>query len=201
MNSKNPTAILLAAGSSSRLGRPKQLLPWRGTTLLGYTLQQINLSNIENIILVLGANAETIENSLDLAKLRIVYNPAWETGKASSIQCGLNAIQEECSQMMFFLCDQPFLTSELINTVIQTANTTDAEIIAPTVGEVIINPVLFKKKTFSAFNSLKGDQGGKCLFDQFPMQLVNWRDDRILVDVDTCDDLKNLDHSSNSPLS
>ena len=201
MNSSNPTAILLAAGSSSRLGSPKQLLPWRGTTLLGYTLQQINQSYIENIILVLGANAEKIENTLDLARLRIVYNPAWETGKASSIQCGLSPIQEECSQVMFFLCDQPFLTSELINTVVHTAQTTNAEIIAPTVGEVIINPVLFKKKTFPAFHALKGDQGGKCLFDQFPMQLVDWLDDRILLDVDTCDDLKNLDQSSNSPLS
>lgn len=192
MNCKNISAVVLAAGQSSRLGKIKQLLPWRETTLLEYTLDCIRESGIEDIVLVLGAQAEIIKNTINNSGLRIVVNGSWQTGKASSIRAGLNVISPGSEGVMIFLCDQPYLTSDLIKTIIQTGNDAKENITAPAVGEQIINPVLFKKEVFSEFYLLQGEEGGKNLFKKHVVQSVPWEDERILLDIDTPDDLQKL---------
>ena len=192
MNCKNISAVVLAAGQSARLGKLKQLLLWRGKTLLQYTIDCIQASGIEDIVLVLGAKADTIKNIINYRGLRIVVNAGWQTGKASSIRAGMNAILPNAEGVMIFLCDQPYLTSDLVSAVLQTANQTSADITAPVVGEQIINPVLFKKEIFSDFYLLQGEEGGKKLFKNHSIQRVPWKDERILIDIDTPDDLKNL---------
>ncbi len=192
MSCKDISAIILAAGKSARLGKPKQLLPWQGTTLLGYTLSCIQKSGIEDIVLVLGAYAEEIKKTININDLRIVVNTSWQTGKASSIRAGLNAISKDAKGMMIFLCDQPYLTSELIKAILQVEMDLNTPIIAPVIGEQIINPVLFKKEVFSDFYLLQGEEGGKNLFKEHTIQRVPWKDTRILLDIDTPDDLDKL---------
>jgi len=184
---------VLAAGESSRLGTPKQLVPWQGTSLLEYTLQQIRDAGLDEIVLVLGAFAELIQKSLKKEQLRIVINDLWPSGKASSIQAGLSAISEEQQAVVIFLCDQPYLTAELIEKVIDEAEKHEqAFIVAPKIAQQICNPVLFRSTTFKAFDHLQGEEGGKQLFAQFSMHTFNWGDERIAWDVDTVQDLQKL---------
>ncbi|NMC47748.1 MAG: nucleotidyltransferase family protein [Chloroflexi bacterium] len=190
---KHLSAIVLAAGGSSRLGRPKQLIPWRGTTLLNYTIAEIEKSGITDILLVLGASAETVQNSINNRKLRIVINSNWKSGKASSIKAGMDELDAEIEGAMIFLCDQPYISAALIRCLLKAGHGSQASIIAPGVHGKPSNPVLFKNDTFQAFSSLKGEEGGKKLFDQFAMELIPWHDERILMDVDTLEDLQRLD--------
>jgi len=187
------SAILLAAGGSNRLGKPKQLIPWRGTTLLNYTISEIEKSGITDIILVLGASAETITESLINSQLRIVINTNWRSGKASSINAGMKALDAETECVMIFLCDQPYIYAKLINRLLKAGQGSQAAIIAPGVDGKPGNPVLFKKSTFEAFSKLHGEEGGKKLFNKFKMELIPWRDERILLDMDTLEDLQHLD--------
>ena len=192
MNCKEISAIVLAAGESSRLGKPKQLIPWQGKTLLGYTIQKIRKSGIEDIVLVLGAYSQVITNTINIIGLRIVNNPLWKTGKASSIKAGLSCISTESKGVIIFLSDQPFLSTRLITELINASSNPEAEIIAPQIGNRLANPVLFKKEVFHAFETLMGEEGGKNLFDKFNMYRIPWKDARILKDIDTMDDLSNL---------
>jgi len=193
VNYKNISAVILAAGESSRLGTPKQLIPWRGMTLLTYTIQQIEDAGINDIVVVLGAFAEKIKKTINNEQLRIVINNQWASGKASTIRTGINAVPKDKQAAVIFLCDQPYLSSDLIRTVIENGESAlEADIIAPRVKSQICNPVLFKRTTFNAFNALQGEEGGKQLFSRFKMQTFLWQDERILLDVDTVDDLKNM---------
>lgn len=192
MNCKQIAAIILAAGGSIRLGTPKQLIPWQGMTLLNFTIATIKESGIEEVVIVLGASADVIRTSLKDTQLRIVVNAGWQTGKASSIRAGLNATPGTAKGVLIFLCDQPYLSAELIHKIIQAGEESEAKIIAPAVGEQLSNPVLFKKEILSAFYTLQGEEGGKNLFTRYPMQKVPWKDKRILLDIDTQDDLGKL---------
>ena len=189
---KRFSAIVLAAGGSSRLGKPKQLIPWRGTTLLSYTIAEIEKSGMRDIILVLGASSEAIQNSIDNKGLRIVINPNWKSGKASSINTGINVLDAETEWAMIFLCDQPYISADLVKCLLKAGQGSQASIIAPDVNGEPSNPVLFKNNTFKAFSELKGEEGGKKLFEQFKMELIPWQDERILMDVDTLEDLQHL---------
>jgi len=194
VNYKQISAILLAAGKSERLGTPKQLIPWQGTTLLEFTFTTIQRSGFEDIIVVLGAYAELVKQKINTHNMRIVYNAAWESGKASSIRAGLNAISTNAEGVMIFLCDQPFLSRELIRKIQEAAGESTAEIIAPKVAERWSNPVFFKKKAFPSFYILKGEEGGKDLFSRYTMKAVLWSDLRILYDIDTVQDIEKLEN-------
>src|SRR5437870_1805795 len=89
---KNIGIILLAAGNSSRLGRPKQLLLNYGQTFLQYSLQIARASNVHSIIVVLGAHADTIKKEIGHTDAHVVVNAEWQEGMASSIRCGINAL-------------------------------------------------------------------------------------------------------------
>jgi molybdenum cofactor cytidylyltransferase len=193
VNCKAISAIVLAAGESSRLGTPKQLVPWQGTTLLEYTLQQIRTAGLDEMVLVLGAFAEPIQRTINKDQLRIVTNDLWPSGKASSIQAGLNAVSKEQQAVIIFLCDQPYLTAELIERLVEEAASHEqAHIVAPRIAEQICNPVFFRSTTFKAFTHLQGEEGGKQLFSQFSMHTFPWGDERIAWDVDTVQDLQKL---------
>ena len=192
MNCSKISAVILAAGQSERLGSPKQLIQWQGTTLLDYTIGCIRESGIVDIVLVLGAHVEKIKKAVKLSDLRIVVNASWQTGKAGSIRAGVNAISPDAEGIMIFLCDQPYLTSDLIKAILKVGKDSKENIIAPVVGEQIINPVLFKKEVFSDFYLLQGEEGGKNLFKNHSIRRVPWKDTRILLDIDTPDDLEKL---------
>src|ERR1700761_7713003 len=110
-------AIILAAGESSRLGKPKQNLVFEGQTLLERTISSTQQSRCNLVIVVLGANADKINPVADII---ILYNQEWQEGMASSIRIAIKELNQNnlINNVVFLLCDQPFVSAELLNSMI-----------------------------------------------------------------------------------
>jgi molybdenum cofactor cytidylyltransferase len=154
----------LAAGASSRLGKPKQLLHYKGKTLLLHVVYEAKISKADNILVVLGANHDLVENEIPAdKKIQSIVNDHWEEGMASSIRAGIGYLQQvikpDCA--ILAVCDQPFIDSSLFNSLIETYIKTKKQIVACQYKDTLGTPVLFDKQFFDQLTALKGDQGAK----------------------------------------
>jgi molybdenum cofactor cytidylyltransferase len=158
--------ILLAAGGSSRLGQPKQLLPYKGQTLLQNTLSVALTSNAQSAMVVLGANANILQKEITDSKIHVIVNNDWQEGMASSIRAGVKAITEICPSIegvILLVCDQPFVNSALLNNLITAHQKTGKEIVACTYGNTFGPPVFFHHSLFAELLQLKGDRGARSI--------------------------------------
>lgn len=163
-------AIILAAGASRRMGQPKQLLPYKGQILLSHVTQCAIDSSCSPVIVILGANAEQIEPEIAQLPIKIVKNTAWQEGISSSICCGIAYVQEQFSNIdgvVFLTCDQPFISAEIIEQLIDTHNSTNKPIIASQYNNILGIPALFSSSFFSKLMGLKGDRGAKKIINQY----------------------------------
>ena len=112
------SAILMAAGESTRMGRPKPLLPWRGVTLLEYQVSSLVEGGADEVIVVLGHDAENLTPYLKGASVRYVVNPDYRQGKTTSIKAGLGAVNLEAEAVLLLAVDQP-RTAQIISAVVQ----------------------------------------------------------------------------------
>jgi len=186
------TGVLLAAGGSERMGRPKQLLSWKGTSLVRYIVTKILNSGVDHIIVVVGAFEDKVRQELSDLPVEIVFNPDWESGQSTSVQAGLSAIQNNSGSVIFFLVDQPYLSETLIRSMIERHVESLAPIVAPLVSGQRGNPVLFDRVTFGDFQSLQGDAGGRQLFSRYQVSWLEWHDEKVLLDIDTDEDYRRL---------
>jgi molybdenum cofactor cytidylyltransferase len=187
--------ILLAAGTASRMGRAKQLLPYKGKTFLAHSLDAALQSQAEPVILVTGANAPEIENEVRESRVNVVENATWEEGIASSIRCGLNALLEieaDVENAIFMVCDQPFVTEALLNQLIFAAIDTEKEIIACAYSGTLGTPALFGKAFFPLLSQLEGDEGAKKIMKQYPDAVGTVDFPEGSIDVDTKEDYEKL---------
>jgi len=183
-------AIVLAAGGGTRMpGRVKQLLPWRGKTLIENAIDIVAPSRATETLVVLGAHAEEIRETLSVhgAPARVVFNREWETGHASSIRAGLNALAREIDAAIFMNADQPRLTTDVIDRLIQRYYETGAPIIAPLFAGKRGSPVLFDRVHFDELMALPGEQGGRELMTRYREQIefIEFADAQMAVDIDT----------------
>jgi molybdenum cofactor cytidylyltransferase len=184
--------IVLAAGASTRMnGRVKQLLPWRGATLIENAIDLARQSRADETLVVLGAHAETIHPIVEQTGTRVVVNAEWATGHASSIRAGLSALAPEIAAAIFVNADQPFLTRAVIDALIQRYRETDAPIIASVFAGRRGSPVLFARAHFTELENLRGEQGGRELLTKYPVVCVEFDDARLGIDIDTWNDYEN----------
>lgn len=163
-NSKEVGIVLLAAGSSSRLGQPKQLLPYKNKTLLLYSLEEALASNAQPVVVVLGAKADVLQNEISKHQVHIVINEQWQEGMASSIRRGINELNEfnpAIEGVILTVCDQPFMTTSLLNTLITAHQKTGKGIVACTYDNTFGPPVFFHHSLFAELLGLKGDLGAR----------------------------------------
>lgn len=186
--------IILAAGSSSRMGQPKQLLPFGTTTLLGQVIQNARQSNLHEIIVVLGHEAALIRQGLDFSGTRTILNPDYLKGQSTSLQAGVKAIPDHCQGAMFLLGDQPLVGPDIINHLISSFTASPGHIIIPCFKGQRGNPVILPRSLFDRIQSLSGDQGARVLFDEFKPLIVRVavQDPAIVMDVDTPLDYERL---------
>jgi Uncharacterized MobA-related protein len=152
--------IILAAGASMRLGKPKQILPWRGTTLLQHAVQVAG-ALVTRPIVVLGAYREVPQGA------QVVFNEAWQEGIASSIRLGLQtAMQQHARQVIFMVCDQPFISVHLLEELLLAQQKTGKPIIACAYAGTIGIPALFDNSLFPQLLDLKGNMGAKKIIQQ-----------------------------------
>ena len=182
--------ILLAAGESSRLGTPKQLLEYRGKNLLQHTIDLTQLLSIDRIV-VLGAFKEEILARVNVYKANVVENVAWSEGLASSIRCGLSEALKtnpETEANILLLSDQPFLTNEILKEIIEKYYDSGQSIIHCSYGDASGPPTLFHKSLFPYLMELKGGQGAKKVVDMFPDQVGYVDFPKGKFDIDTTAD-------------
>ena len=194
----NVGIIILAAGSSSRFGHPKQLLQFEEKTLLRRTIESAQKSDCFPLVVVLGAYFEQIENEIIDFDCAIVFNADWQTGMSSSIKIGVEKMLElapDISAVVIALCDQPFVKSEHFNKLVEKFLETKKPIIASFYNETFGVPALFAKEMFSELSKLEGDKGAK-EFIRKNLDLV----EKIYlpeaeIDIDTKEDFEKLKNS------
>lgn len=190
--------LVLAAGASTRMGTPKQLLPIARTTLLDRVLSEALASDLGAVVLVLGHRAADIRKGLqtDLrhAKLKVVDNDAYHRGMSSSIVAGLAAVEKDWDGVMIILGDMPCVSAQLINLLIRQSEECRRPLAAISSGGRRSHPVVIGRPFFPALHRLRGDEGARALFVAHPDQVCLVEphagfDDR---DIDTPDDYQAL---------
>ncbi len=184
--------IVLAAGGSTRLGQPKQLLPWQGEPIVRHVAKTGLAAGLQPVIVVTGAAASAVEEALVDLPIQIVRNPDWEAGQSTSVKVGLQRVPAESGAVVFLLADQPRVSKELLSSLVELHATTFAPLVAPEVQGQRGNPVLFDRQTFPALFALEGDVGGRPLFSRFKAARLPWHDSSILLDIDSPEDYQQL---------
>jgi molybdenum cofactor cytidylyltransferase len=185
--------IILAAGSSSRLGEPKQNLVYKGKTLLQNAIDTAISSLCKPVIIVLGANADVTKATIENLPVNILKNEFWQEGMASSIRLGiteLKKIEPKASSVILMLCDQPFVDTSLINKLVQSQS--EKGIVASAYNDTIGVPVLFDELYFEELLQLKGQEGAKTLLLKYPDDIVMIGFHLGSVDIDTIEDYEKL---------
>ena len=187
--------VVLAAGASVRLGKPKQLLEYEGKNLLQHVLDAAVNSDAKPVIAVLGANADLVSKEIDKSKVHVVKNSEWEEGMASSLRIGLKALQKispSVEGVIFMVCDQPHVSAALINDLINTHVGSCKPIVTCNYGEATGPPALFHKSLFAELMKLKGDVGARKVIQQHSDKVATVLFTKGEIDIDTKEDYEAL---------
>ncbi len=183
--------VILAAGNSSRLGRPKQLLPYRDRTLLTHITTAALAASLTPVVVITGAFRKEIEDSLQGQAIEIVFNPDWEKGMASGIVAGLSklvSLHPATDAVIVAVCDQPYISAELFRVLVDSHTRTGKGLIACAYSGTIGTPVLFGRQYFSSLSALSGDEGAKKLLKRYPEDIVTIPFPQGDIDIDTQSD-------------
>ncbi|MDQ6479177.1 nucleotidyltransferase family protein [Dyadobacter sp. LHD-138] len=192
----NPTIaiVILAAGKSSRLGQPKQLLPFKGKSLLIHVVQ-IAKQVSENVFVIIGSDKKKMEAEIKNEAVDTVFNEAWEEGMASSIRCGLLRATEKIQDLgsvIFMVCDQPFVTTGLLQNLVQEKERSGKAIVASAYAEIAGTPVLFDKSVWPELMELQGDIGARKIIVKNKERVATIDFPLGKVDMDTAEDYRKL---------
>lgn len=199
MKSENPKigVIVLAAGSSSRMnGEPKQLLVFRGKTLLRRAVETAVQTNFSAVAVVLGADSERLIKEIDDLPVEIAINENWRTGMSSSIKTGLSALSKKSlDAVIITLCDQPLISAEILQKLGGVFAQKRFLVVAAKYAATIGVPALFASEIFDELMNLQNDAGAKKIINKYK----KYKEKTVLVsasaaeiDVDTFDDYEKL---------
>ncbi|MDG7021505.1 MAG: nucleotidyltransferase family protein [Nitrososphaerota archaeon] len=188
---RDPTAVVLAAGASSRFGGTKQIAELGGSRMVERVVQAVPSSRVSETIVVLGHEAAAVERALRPWRgVRVVVNAAYRAGMATSIRAGVIEVSRESRGVLLLLADQPFVTRRLLVRVLDEFDAKGG-IVATSRGDVVGPPVAFSRRHFGALEALEGDRGARSVVREHmdEVSLVRVRG-RALTDVDTRADLE-----------
>ncbi|MBT1702067.1 nucleotidyltransferase family protein [Chryseosolibacter indicus] len=183
--------IILAAGSSSRMGQSKQLLPINGEPLLIKTIKEVLSSNVDETLVVLGARQAEHQSLIKDLPIKYTINPNWQRGIGTSIKYGLQSINElrkDLDAVIISVCDQPFLTKDHINKLINAYSRLSKPVVASSYLKTTGTPALFDKQLYNNLTLLGDDEGAKrviesCTDDSTTIPFENGE-----FDLDTIED-------------
>lgn len=185
--------VVLAAGASTRLGvgsTPKQLLVYGGLTLVRRAAETALASVCRPVVVVLGANAVSVGAELALPVI-VTRNREWETGMASSLRAGLEAVlaaDADVDGVVVMLCDQPFVNAELIDTLIERRRETRKTIVAAQYSDARGVPALFACELFAEIGRLSGQEGARQIIRNHPDDTAIVPFAEAAIDIDTQQD-------------
>ncbi len=191
-------AIVLAAGEGRRFGAAKQLARWQGKPLLAHVVDTALASLATPVIVVLGAFANECRAALAGKPVHLIENSNWADGQSTSMQAGLATLPKDTSAAIFLLADQPLISTEIVDAVVQHYWQTLAPVVWPEFEGRRGNPVLFDRRLFIEMQQIRGDVGAR------PVLLAHLSEaaalpvatPTILRDVDTPGDLERLESSA-----
>ncbi len=190
----NCAILVLAAGGSSRMGRAKQSLVYKGNSLLGTVLQMALNCNLSQVFCVYGAYQENVLPILKtFDQVKPIENPLWEAGIGSSISIGVSSILKanpKCDYILIALADQPLITSAHLINLTQKAHLNKC-IAATNYGNNVGVPAVFPSKYFSSLMNIDPNQGAKTIIESNPHTLIKLANEK-LVDIDTPKDFEKL---------
>lgn len=183
-------AIVLAAGESRRMGRPKPLLPWDGRTLIEHLVSELSASQVANTYVVTGHHAEAVVEVLADTTAQCVLNSDYRVGMLSSVRAGIRAVGDDTDAVLICLGDQPHLPPALVDGLIEATREQSAMIAVPTTKGRRGHPLLFSLRYRDEI--LKGyeETGLRGLLDAHAAEIHHWDTDDagILIDLDTPED-------------
>jgi molybdenum cofactor cytidylyltransferase len=181
------TGLVLGAGGSRRLGRPKQLLPYGDGTLLDHTVATARRCGFDQIVVPLGGAADDVRTTVDLSGVEVVVNYAFGSGCSSSIAAALGAIDPRCDVLVLMLGDQPGVTPETVDALL--AGRGDAPLAVCRYDDGRGHPLAFARSVFPQLADLHGDKGVWRLLDERADEVVDVRvPGPVPLDVDTLED-------------
>ena len=191
----NTGVIILAAGSSSRLGQPKQLLDFNGKNFIQNTIQEAIAFAGKATVVVTGANSDAVDKFLFTAEVMVCHNPHWELGMGVSIKTGLKHLLDtypEMERCVFTVCDQPYVTAEIFRSLDNQQISTGKGIVASAYSGIYGVPVMFTKPYFEKLLLLKGQEGARKLLSKFIDDVASVPFDKGAIDIDTLEDYDKL---------
>lgn len=187
LNRQRPVAgIILAAGTASRMGTMKVLLPWHGQPLIRHIAQVALAARLEQLVVVTGSEASAVAQALQGVPVEIVHNDQYLDGLSGSLRVGIDMLGSQIAAVLVMLADQPLLTAEVIDRVIDRYEQDAACIVAPYADGQRGNPVLFDRRFFTELQAITGDQGARSVLQTYRDAIVGIEVAReVLEDVDT----------------
>lgn len=185
-------AVILAAGGSNRFGGLKQLLEYNGMSLLRRSVETARAAFSERVHVVLGPKELKMQRELNELEITMLSNPNWESGLASSIKVGLKAVPDECSAVLFMLCDQPLITVQHLGELIALWQGNQDKIIASHDEEIETEPAIIPRNYFPEILKLYGDQGIKQVLNVQTEHTLHVSIPEAAIDIDTQEDYMRL---------
>jgi molybdenum cofactor cytidylyltransferase len=201
-------AVILAAGGSSRLGQPKQLLTFRGETLVYRAIRAAAEAGCEPILVIVGDTGDEIRGTLAVrdprmasssGQERVVVRPAvvveneeWRRGLGTSIRRGLEQLSHEVEAAVLLTCDQPFLDASVVRQLIEAHEETGKPMVASSYANTVGVPALFDRSCFAALLALPDDSGAKTLITSRPKDVATIAFEGGAIDIDTPEDFERL---------
>lgn len=181
------SGIILAAGLSSRMGEPKQLLPFGESTIIGTVIDNLLGSKLDEVIVIIGHEAEKVQAHIQHKPVKIVLNPDYKEGMLTSAQRGVESISASADAFAMTLVDLPLITPDLVDMVIDAYSQAEGGIAVPSYNYRRGHPVIFDRRYADDILGLDGDSGGvRSLFKKYAddIHYVTVDTDRVLTDID-----------------
>ncbi|HEX7089439.1 MAG TPA: nucleotidyltransferase family protein [Longimicrobiales bacterium] len=186
-------AVVLAAGTASRFGGQKLLVPLRGHPLVRHTVENVLASGVTDVVVVLGADADGVRAALAGLPVRLVVNPDYRDGMSTSLRCGIRALDPGVAAALVVLGDQPTVSPELMRRVVAAQRDSGKPIAAPVYAGTQGNPVVFARAVFGEIDALEGDRGAREVVQRDAARVVRVHvDGEMPRDVDTREDYEAL---------
>lgn len=185
------TAVILAAGTSSRMGCCKQLLPWKGKPLVRMVAEAALASPANEVVVVTGCQASEVKAALNPLPVKTVFNPNFPTGQGSSLAAGVKAASDQTAAFAILLADQPLITSAIISELVAVYRQSHLLALRPTYRGQPGHPVLISASLRPKLEALSGDQGARSLLASLGDKVTDLEMDdlAIVFDIDTPEDL------------